>query len=239
MDRTGIEGREAPRWLGRSGRDQGAARRRGNEGSTTPVRVGVWQRRERPARRDAGRRSRRPLCPDDPEVLAELAEFAPDCGVATGGTRGTGDENQVDARTELHVPRSLPQEPLGSVPRHGVPHPTGGDHGHAGGIVGRTLRRVDDDEVAGALTTTTEHGRDLASVPESVERHGAQGAQAVSLARPRRRRSFTIARPARVRMRERKPCFRARRRLFGWKVRFMRGTLRRGRVSAHRTWSGS
>ena len=34
-----------------------------------------------------------------------------------------------------------------------------------------------------------------------------------------RRRFDTIARPARVRIRSRKPCTRARRRLFGWKVR--------------------
>lgn len=37
--------------------------------------------------------------------------------------------------------------------------------------------------------------------------------------RPLRRRLETIARPARVRIRSRKPCTRARRRLFGWKVR--------------------
>ena len=45
-------------------------------------------------------------------------------------------------------------------------------------------------------------------------------AQADSLARPRRRRAFTIACPARVRMRARNPCLRERRRLFGWNVRF-------------------
>lgn len=44
--------------------------------------------------------------------------------------------------------------------------------------------------------------------------------QAESWARPLRRRLATIARPARVRMRSRKPCLRARRRLLGWKVRF-------------------
>lgn len=44
--------------------------------------------------------------------------------------------------------------------------------------------------------------------------------QADSFARPRRRRPFTIARPERVRIRDRKPCFLERRRLFGWKVRF-------------------
>jgi hypothetical protein len=43
--------------------------------------------------------------------------------------------------------------------------------------------------------------------------------QAVSARRPLRRRSDTTARPARVRMRSRNPCTRARRRLFGWKVR--------------------
>jgi hypothetical protein len=44
--------------------------------------------------------------------------------------------------------------------------------------------------------------------------------QAVRVRRPLRRRPDTIARPARVRIRSRKPCTRARRRLFGWKVRF-------------------
>jgi len=43
--------------------------------------------------------------------------------------------------------------------------------------------------------------------------------QAVSVRRPLRRRLDTIARPARVRILSRKPCTRARRRLFGWKVR--------------------
>jgi hypothetical protein len=39
--------------------------------------------------------------------------------------------------------------------------------------------------------------------------------------RPLDRRFAKIARPARVRMRARKPCLRARRRLLGWKVRFI------------------
>lgn len=42
---------------------------------------------------------------------------------------------------------------------------------------------------------------------------------AVSFARPLPRRADTIARPARVRIRRRNPCLRARRRLLGWKVR--------------------
>ena len=39
--------------------------------------------------------------------------------------------------------------------------------------------------------------------------------------RPLARRPARIARPARVRIRKRKPCVFARRRLLGWKVRFM------------------
>jgi hypothetical protein len=47
--------------------------------------------------------------------------------------------------------------------------------------------------------------------------------QTASLLRPLRRRAERIARPARVRMRRRKPCVLARRRLFGWYVRLLMG----------------
>src|SRR6478609_3183244 len=44
---------------------------------------------------------------------------------------------------------------------------------------------------------------------------------AESSVRPLERRAERMARPARVRMRRRKPCFLARRRLFGWNVRLL------------------
>ena len=47
--------------------------------------------------------------------------------------------------------------------------------------------------------------------------------QALSRSRPLRLRAATMARPARVRMRSRKPCVLARRRLFGWNVRLLTG----------------
>jgi hypothetical protein len=61
--------------------------------------------------------------------------------------------------------------------------------------------------------------------------------QAESRSRPLRRRPARMARPARVRIRSRKPCVRARRRLFGWKVRLPLLTVdspgrRRGSVPA-------
>jgi hypothetical protein len=45
--------------------------------------------------------------------------------------------------------------------------------------------------------------------------------QAVKRLRPLARRRAISARPALVRIRERKPCLRLRRRLLGWKVRFI------------------
>jgi hypothetical protein len=56
---------------------------------------------------------------------------------------------------------------------------------------------------------------------------GGQSAQADSRVRPLLRRFATIARPARVRMRSRKPWVFARRRLFGWKVRLLTRGLQR------------
>ena len=53
---------------------------------------------------------------------------------------------------------------------------------------------------------------------------GADG-QADSAARPLRRRAAMMARPARVRIRRRKPWVRLRRRLLGWKVRLLTGGL--------------
>src|SRR5699024_7267703 len=63
--------------------------------------------------------------------------------------------------------------------------------------------------------------------------------QAESSARPLARRAFRMARPARVRMRARKPCFLARRRLFGWNVRLLMVLLDRGHGHAPRggLWS--
>ena len=54
----------------------------------------------------------------------------------------------------------------------------------------------------------------------------AAAPQADRLERPLRRRADRMARPARVRMRKRKPCVLARRRLFGWNVRLLtRGSV--------------
>ena len=59
--------------------------------------------------------------------------------------------------------------------------------------------------------------------------------QADRRVRPLARRDFSTARPARVLIRARKPCLRARRRWLGWKVRF---TADSGRFEAnHAPWT--
>lgn len=68
------------------------------------------------------------------------------------------------------------------------------------------------------LDRCTEVGRSSHPVL-SREHRRAACAQAVSERRPLLRRAVTMARPARVRIRRRNPCTRARRRLLGWKVR--------------------
>lgn len=55
--------------------------------------------------------------------------------------------------------------------------------------------------------------------------------QALSRSRPLRLRAARTARPARVRMRSRKPCVFARRRLFGWNVRLLTGAPGRDHVA--------
>src|SRR5439155_6084203 len=65
-----------------------------------------------------------------------------------------------------------------------------------------------------------------AAVSTSRPRVRTPGGQAARRSRPLARRAETMARPARVRMRRRKPWVFARRRLFGWYVRLLTSGLR-------------
>ncbi len=82
-----------------------------------------------------------------------------------------------------------------------------------------------NDDVGLHGTHPVFHGRVKLSRPPHAVACGEHGQktrgcdQADNARRPLRRRLDTIERPARVRIRSRKPCTRARRRLFGWKVR--------------------
>jgi hypothetical protein len=102
------------------------------------------------------------------------------------------------------------------------------------GSTGIARRRKDDmgDECGpSALRATADRGAVVLAAAHAMDLV-EQRAQADSLERPLRRRDDRIERPARVRMRSRKPCFLERRRLFGWNVRLLTGLPHVGRWRA-------
>jgi hypothetical protein len=90
--------------------------------------------------------------------------------------------------------------------------------------VRRTSRRMHHDRTSCGTTSSRDRGGKLVTSPQSVRRRQHARAdlpQADRRARPLDRRAERIARPARVRIRSRKPWVFERRRLFGWKVRLV------------------
>jgi hypothetical protein len=81
--------------------------------------------------------------------------------------------------------------------------------------------QVDHHMRPAGAATAPDGQREVSTPPHPVpgrqhdERRSDLGGQTETRARPLRRRADKIARPARVRMRSRKPCFLWRRRLFG------------------------
>jgi hypothetical protein len=86
-------------------------------------------------------------------------------------------------------------------------------------FAGQVATHVHDEAAAPAAGTIADDGGELTGPPHSIRprqhRPSRQSAYADSEPRPLRRRAAMMARPARVRMRKRKPCVLARRRLFG------------------------
>ena len=125
-----------------------------------------------------------------------------------------------------HTAGDMPQPTGHPMPLHGRSHGSRNDQSHLRRI-GRlviTAPHIDDQiwlhGSSPVLHRGIEIGRPRHAVPRGKHRCDTRLAnQAVSERRPLRRRFDTTARPALVRIRRRKPCTRARRRLFGWKVR--------------------
>jgi hypothetical protein len=135
-------------------------------------------------------------------------------------TRRPRHEHDVRAGGEGDVSGSFAQQSLRAVALHGTTDPSRRHHGDASATIVVTASDVDHREAAGPLVTGAQHRADIAAGAEPIVSDRGHDGQADSFARPRRRRFLTTARPERVRIRERNPCLRARRRLFGWKVRF-------------------
>jgi hypothetical protein len=96
------------------------------------------------------------------------------------------------------------------------------------------------DHGRGHPASSAAHGApEVSRTPHPGRRgqHGTVPGQAASRERPLRRRAASTPRPARVRIRRRKPCTLCRRRLFGWYVRLVigpRGSCRCAYGSSHR-----
>jgi hypothetical protein len=90
-----------------------------------------------------------------------------------------------------------------------------------------TAVQMDDEKWASSPASSPYRGREVLAPPQPIlgRQHVMtcllSGDQADRRARPLPRRVARIARPARVRIRSRKPWVLARRRLFGWKVRLL------------------
>jgi hypothetical protein len=139
---------------------------------------------------------------------------------------------KATARKQLKVPaHELAETPLDPVPGHrGANRPA--DHESYPGWFevmdpASIILRPHQQMTYHAWPTCTSPGADGERELGAVSHPGlGRQDQALSLSRPLCRRAARTARPARVRMRSRKPCVLARRRLFGWNVRLLTGGSR-------------
>jgi hypothetical protein len=150
--------------------------------------------------------------------------------------RGRGvcaHHKKATARKRLKVPaHQLTKPPLDTVPGHRRADRTADYKSYPG--------RLAISDPVGPHEQVTRHARPAGAGPGAhgqrelgAAAHPVLGRQdqALSRARPLCLRAARTARPARVRMRSRKPCVLARRRLFGWNVRLLTGAP--GKVSDH------
>lgn len=116
------------------------------------------------------------------------------------------------ATGEIGAAQERPEAAAEPVPDHGVADPAP-DRERDGGVISVVGRDPGHRERSAPPTTT------LRELHEG--RMGMNSAnQAERRLRPLSRRDFRTARPARVCIRDRNPCFFDRLRLFGWNVRF-------------------
>ena len=112
--------------------------------------------------------------------------------------------------------RGRAQHALGAVALHRPTDPTRCDDREPRREIVVAVADVEHERRTGSTTSAPEDGADIGAPSETLVTHDPGSRQADSFERPLRRRFFTIRRPWRVFMRARKPCFFARRRLFGW-----------------------
>ena len=119
----------------------------------------------------------------------------------------------------------FPEPPLHLVPSHSIANGLGYDETHAYSVGIISIYQAVCHQMFRAHTDASfEDSLEVDAAADPVSR--GDHTYAETSARPLRRRAARIERPARVRMRRRKPCFLARLRLLGWKVRLLTSSLR-------------
>jgi hypothetical protein len=115
----------------------------------------------------------------------------------------------------------MPEPATDFVARHRVPDGAADGEPHPRRLIDViAVLQVQNDARPSGTITAPDGRSEFFSPPHPVAGRQHRG-QTATLARPLRRREDRIARPARVRIRRRKPCFLCRRRLFGWYVRLL------------------
>ena len=131
-------------------------------------------------------------------------------------------EDEELTRTQLIQSHShdLAQAPLRAVAHHGIADGLGYDETHASGVGIIVISQAVGHEMLGAHPDAgAEDSSEVFAAADPV--CCGEHTQAETSERPLRRRAARIERPARVRIRRRKPCFLARLRLLGWNVRLL------------------
>ena len=157
------------------------------------------------------------LCLD--QQLVDLG--GQDGEVGLSGMRQRPDDEQISC-SQLTEPRThdLAQAAFGAVAHHGISDGLGYDETHACsvGIIG-VSQAVRHEMLCAHPDPGSEDSSEVFAAADPMCR--VKHAQAEMSERPLRRRAARIERPARVRIRRRKPCFLARLRLLGWNVRLL------------------
>jgi hypothetical protein len=148
----------------------------------------------------------------------------------SGGSR-QGPDHQLATGREVGkaLTAQVTETALDTMADHGVAHGSADHEPDPGRSLDGRRHEVHDERVGAGTPTGAGDAPQVTTTGESMRRrkHGSGSRasrvedQTARLLRPLRRREDRIERPARVRMRSRKPCTLWRRRLFGWYVRLL------------------
>ncbi len=136
------------------------------------------------------------------------------------------DDDRGGAQPGQVAANRMAKPALDAMPDDGVADGSAHHDADENGPVVGTCERVHHQGSARPPSATAHGNAKIVGAPHPVRlgKHMGTPRQAARRVRPLRRRPARIARPARVRIRRRKPCVLLRRRLFGWNVRLLKGT---------------